>query len=52
MEDSNNMVMLHFEIAAFAEDRQPFLDIGLTEQQVVELLTQQWVLKNNRDKEA
>ena len=50
MENPNNAAPPDFATPAFEEDQQPFLDAGLPERQVVELLTQQWILKNNRDK--
>jgi uncharacterized membrane protein len=52
MVNPNNAVLPDYATPAFAEDRQPFLDAGLLEQQAVELLSQQWIIKNNRDKEA
>jgi hypothetical protein len=52
MVNPNNAVLPDYATPAFAEDRQPFLDASLLEQQAVELLSQQWIIKNNRDKEA
>jgi hypothetical protein len=52
MVNPNNAVLPDYATPAFAEDRQPFLDAGLLEQQAVELLSQQWIITNNRDKEA
>ena len=47
MEDPNEAVLPLFEAIVFTEDRQPFLDTGLMEQQAVEVLTQQWILTSH-----
>jgi hypothetical protein len=52
MVNPNNEVLPDYATPAFTEDRQPFLGAGLLEQQAVELLSQEWIIKNNRDKEA
>jgi hypothetical protein len=52
MDNPNNAVRPDYTSANFEEDRAPFLAIGLTEEQAVDLLSEQWTLKNNREKEV
>ena len=52
MQDPNQAIPPDYAAQEFEEDREPFLNAGLTDCQVADILAHQWALRNNRDKEA
>ena len=50
MDDPNVAVAPDYTTNDFDEERQPFVDLGLTVQQAAEALKSLWTVHNNRDK--
>lgn len=52
MQDPNLVVPPDYTSHEFEEDCKPLVNVGLTEQQAMDILACQWALKNTRDEEA